>query len=92
MKAVGKEVEWKEVSTEKKKNLRTGEVHAVEMTGKRKREGQELERKMMTKAGRMTKDGLEDGETAKNVKWISGDHLEIGRIEMVINVEVEIVI
>jgi len=33
-----------------------------------------------------------DGEIGKNVKWISGAHLETEKIEMAIDVEVGIVI
>lgn len=78
--------------TEKKKSLKTGEVHAVKMTGKRTKEDQDIKEKMTIEVKMKKKEGLEDGEIGKNVKWISGAHLEIGKIEMAIDVEVGIVI
>ena len=91
-KAVDKEVAWKGVSIEKKKSLRTGEVHVVEMIEKRTRVDQDINGKMPMEAKKMRKEDPEDGETAKNVKWINGDHLEIEMNETVINVVEETVI
>jgi len=76
-KAVDKEVAWKGVSIEKRKSLRTGEVHGVEMIEKRTRVDQDIKGKMPIEEKKMRKEDPEDGETAKNVKWINGDHLEI---------------
>lgn len=85
-KTVDKEVARKGVLIEKKKSLRTGEVHVVEMIGKRAKEDQNPKGKMAIEAKKIPKEDLEDGETAKNVKWINGDHLEIEVIETVITV------